>query len=165
MYKRQVSIKSIKLLNNLKSDLIRIDQKLKLPIEGISEDKNNIKIASKNYKIIDKTIVYRHKIKRYDNWYKIARKYDVPLKKLLKWNNANKQTTLKINKLVKIKLRGPILIVSKKTKPLRYVVSSGERYDQIIRGFGISKDTLIKDNNLKNKKYLTAGDNLIINQN
>ena len=57
------------------------------------------------------------------------------------------------------------LTKNKKIQSLRYVVSSGERYDQIIRGFGVSKDKLIKDNKLKNKKYLTAGDNLIINQN
>ena len=44
-------------------------------------------------------------------------------------------------------------------------MSSGERYEQIIRGFGISKKNLIEDNNLKNKKYLTAGDNLEINLN
>jgi hypothetical protein len=87
------------------------------------------------------------------------------LQKLLKWNNADKQTKLKINKLIKIKLRGPLLVKNKKTKTLRYVVNSGERYDQIIRGFSVSKDSLIKDNKLKNKKYLTAGDNLIINQN
>ena len=104
-------------------------------------------------------------IRRYDNWYKIAKKYDVPLKKLLEWNNANKQTKLKINKLIKIKLRGPLLVKNKRIKTLRYVVNSGDRYDQIIRGFGVSKDSLIKDNKLKNKKYLTAGDNLIINQN
>jgi LysM repeat protein len=81
------------------------------------------------------------------------------------WNDANKKTRLKVNALIKIKLKGPILSKNKKIHSLRYVVNSGERYDQIVRGFGVSKDKLIKDNKLKNKKYLTAGDNLIINQN
>ena len=35
-------------------------------------------------------------------------KYDVPLNKLLRWNDANKKTKLKINELVKIKLQGPM---------------------------------------------------------
>ena len=83
----------------------------------------------------------------------------------MSWNNANKKTVLKVNNLIKIKLRGPILNKEKSVNSLRYVVSSGERYEQIIRGFGISKEDLIKDNNLKNKKYLTAGDNLEINLN
>ena len=81
------------------------------------------------------------------------------------WNDANKKTKLRINSLVKIKLKGPILSKSKKVQSLRYVVNSGERYDQIVRGFGVSKDKLVSDNKLKNKKYLTAGDNLIINSN
>ena len=81
------------------------------------------------------------------------------------WNNADKKKTLKINSLVKIKLQGPILSTTKNMSRLRYVVGSGERYDQIVRGFNISKENLIRDNKLKNRKYLTAGDNLIINLN
>ena len=67
--------------------------------------------------------------------------------------------------LIKIKIQAPILLENKNKSSLRYVVSSGERYDQIIRGFNISKEKLITDNNLKNRKYLTAGDNLTINTN
>ena len=36
---------------------------------------------------------------------------------------------------------------------------------KLLRGFNISKEKLITDNNLKNRKYLTAGDNLTINTN
>ena len=64
--------------------------------------------------LLKKEIVFNHIIKRYDNWYKIAKKYDVPLKKLLTWNNATKNTKLKINNLVKIKLQGPILLENRK---------------------------------------------------
>ncbi len=160
-----VKINAIKKVNSLSSDIIYINQKIKIPSELSATNKEFITINNTKYFINKKEVTYNHIIRRYDNWYKIAQKYDVPLKKILEWNNANKKTKLRINKLVKIKLRGPLLVTDKKIKSLRYVVNSGERYDQIIRGFGVSKDDLIKDNNLKNKKYLTAGDNLIINQN
>ena len=160
-----VKINAIKKINSLSSDIIYINQKIKIPSELSATNKEFITVNNIKYFINKKEVTYNHIIRRYDNWYKIARKYDVPLKKLLKWNNANKQTKLKINKLIKIKLRGPLLVKNKEIKTLRYVVNSGERYDQIIRGFSVSKDSLIKDNKLKNKKYLTAGDNLIINQN
>ena len=160
-----VKINSLKKVNSLNSDTIYINQKIKIPSELSATNKEFITVNNTKYFINKKEVTYNHIIKRYDNWYKIARKYDVPLKKLLKWNNADKQTKLKINKLVKIKLRGPILTINKKTKTLRYVVSSGERYEQVIRGFGVTKEALMKDNNLKNKRYLTAGDNLIIKQN
>jgi len=160
-----VKINAIKKINALSSDIIYINQKINIPSELSATNKEFITVNNIKYFINKKEVIYNHIIRRYDNWYKIARKYDVPLKKLLEWNNADKQTKLKINKLIKIKLRGPLLVKNKENKTLRYVVNSGERYDQIIRGFSVSKDSLIKDNKLKNKKYLTAGDNLIINQN
>jgi membrane-bound lytic murein transglycosylase D len=160
-----VKIDSIKKFNSLSSNTIYINQEIKIPSELNISTKEFITINNQKYYVNKKEVTYNHVIRRYDNWYKIARKYDVPLKTLLKWNDANKKTRLKVNALVKIKLKGPILSKNKKVQSLRYVVNSGERYDQIIRGFGVSKDKLIKDNKLKNKKYLTAGDNLIINQN
>ena len=160
-----VKINSLKKANNLSKDTIYINQKLKIPSELSTGNKEFITINGKKYYINKKLITFNHIVKRYDNWYKIAKKYDVPLKKLLMWNDADKSTKLRINSLIKIKLQGPILSTTKNQKTLRYVVSSGERYEQIIRGFNISKESLIKDNNLKNKKYLTAGDNLVINLN
>ena len=41
------------------------------------------------------------------------------------WNDANKKTRLKVNALIKIKLKGPILSKNKNTQSLRYVVNSG----------------------------------------
>ena len=160
-----IKINSLKKANNIKGDVIYINQKLNIPSELNTSTKEYITINNEKFFINKKEVTFNHIIKRYDNWYKIAKKYDVPLKKLLRWNEASKKTKLKINDLVKIKLQGPILSKSKNNNTLRYVVGSGERYDQIIRGFNISKEVLIKDNKLKNKKYLTAGDNLIINLN
>ena len=160
-----VKIDALKRANNLSKDTIYINQKLKIPSELSTGNKEFITINNQKYFINKKSITFNHIVKRYDNWYRIAKKYDVPLKKLLMWNNADKKTMLKINSLVKIQLQGPILSTTKNMSKLRYVVGSGERYDQIVRGFNISKENLIKDNKLKNRKYLTAGDNLIININ
>jgi membrane-bound lytic murein transglycosylase D len=160
-----VKIDSIKKVNSLTSDMIYINQKIKIPSELNVGNKEFITINNQKYYINKKEVTYNHVVRRYDSWFKIAKKYDVPLKTLLMWNGANKKTRLKVNALIKIKLKGPILSKNKKIQSLRYVVNTGERYDQIVRGFGVSKDQLIKDNKLKNKKYLTAGDNLIINQN
>ena len=156
-----VSIKSIKILNNLKSDLIKIDQKLKLPIEGVVGDKNQISIAGKNYKIKDEIVFYNHKVKRYDNWYKIARKYNTNLKTLLAWNNANKKTKLKVGQLIKIQMKSPILS-SEQKKRLRYVVDLGDTVKNIALGFDITQQELLKENNIKNSRSLRAGKNLII---
>ena len=156
-----VSIKSIKVLNNLSSDLIKIDQKLQLPIEGLNENKDQIKIAGIDYKIHDKTIIYNHKVKRYDNWYKIARYYNTNLKTLLKWNNADKKTTLKVGQLIKIKMKGPILSEDDNIK-LRYVVGLGDTVQNISIGFDVPQRNLLADNEIKSSRSLKAGTNLAI---
>ena len=51
---------------------------------------NEIKIRNKSYKIINDKFNYYHTVKRYDNWYKIAKYYNVKLSQVLDWNNAQK---------------------------------------------------------------------------
>lgn len=160
-----VKITAIKKANNIKGDLIYINQKIKIPSEITTTSKEYITVNKKKYYVNTEYVTYNHIVRRYDNWYRIAKKYDISLSQILKWNDADKKTKLKVNDLVKIKLKGPILTEIKSKYNLRYVVNTGDRYEQIIRGFGIEKNKLIQDNNLKNKKYLTAGDNLTINLN
>ena len=158
-----VSIRSVKVLNNLKSDMILIGQKLKLPIDSVDADRNSITIAKKIYNIQDKTILYKHIVKRYDNWYKIAKHYNVRVKTLLNWNNATVKTILKVSQTVIVKMKAPILSSPKnKDIQLRYVVSLGDTVQQISTGFNIERSQLLRQNNIKKSKNLRAGKNLII---
>ena len=156
-----VSIKSIKVLNNLSSDLIRIGDTLKLPIKGTTDNSNSVTIANKKYIINDKTITYRHVVKRYDNWYKIAKYYNTNLKTLLSWNNATVKTNLKISQKVVIKMKAPVLSSTDNIK-LRYVVDLGDTVNLISTGFKVSKEELLKTNNIKSSRSLRAGTNLVI---
>ena len=124
-------------------------------------DKNQINIAGKNYKISDGIISYNHKIKRYYNWYKIAREYNTNLKTLLTWNNANKKTKLILGQFVKIQMKSPVLSSDQKER-LRYVVGLGDTVKNIAVGFDVSQRELLKGNNIKNSRSLRAGTNLII---
>ena len=156
-----VSIKSIKKLNNLKNDLIIAGKKLKLPIDTTKSDTNFIKINSKKYYISNESFTYNHTVKRYDNWYKIAKSYNVRLINLLRWNKATKKTKLLVGQKIKIIMKLPILSPTKEIQ-LRYVVNSGDTTSLVSSGFGIPKQQLLKVNSLKNSKYLTAGKSLLI---
>ena len=156
-----VKIDAIKIKNSLSSDLIKIGQKLNLPIKVTSSDKNNIKINGIEYQIVDSNFNYYHTVKRYDNWYKIARFYDVRLKSLLSWNNAKKDSKLFVGNKVKIQMRTPILSNDKKIK-LRYVVNTGDTTNMLATGFSINKEDLLSSNKIKNSRYLVAGKNLSI---
>ena len=156
-----VSIKSLKVLNDLKSDLIIAGKELKLPIEGVSQNNNEIKIRNKSYKIINDKFNYYHTVKRYDNWYKIAKYYNVKLSQILDWNNAQKNTKLYVGNKVIIKMRKPILS-SGETINLRYVVNTGDTAAIISSGFDITPEILLKQNNIKQTRYLVAGKSLLI---
>ena len=159
--KYNVSIKAIKKVNNLKSDVIILGKKLKLPKNTALSDVDSIKIDGKKYIISQKNFKYNHIVKRYDNWYKIARMYNVSLSKLLKWNKATKKTSLKVSNKVTIMMETPILSLTNEVK-LRYVVNNGDTTAIVSTGFGISKKKLMETNQIKNSKYLTAGKNLKI---
>ena len=159
--KYNVSIKAIKKVNNLKSNVIILGKKLKLPKNTALSDVDSIKIDGKKYIISQKSFKYNHIVKRYDNWYKIARMYNVSLSKLLKWNKATKETSLKVSNKVVIMMKTPILSLTSEVK-LRYVVNSGDTTAMVSTGFGIPKKKLMKANQIKNSKYLTAGKNLKI---
>ena len=156
-----VKVKSLMIKNALKSDLILINQKLRLPIKTTTTDKSKISIGNYEHVIIDKTFNYFHTVQRYDNWYRIAKFYDVDLKSLLKWNDAEKNTKLYVGNKVKIKMRSPILSINKNMN-LRYVVNTGDTTGIIASGFDIPRETLLSSNGIKSAKYLVAGKNLII---
>ena len=87
--------------------------------------------------------------------------YNTNLRQLLKWNKATKKTPLKVSGKVTIMMKTPILSLTNEVK-LRYVVNSGDTTAIVSTGFGISKKKLMKTNQIKNSKYLTAGKNLRI---
>jgi LysM repeat protein len=148
-------------LNNLKSDLIIAGKKLKLPLKDVSAVSKTVKINKREYKVSDKYFNYNHLVKRYDNWHKIAKFYNVKLRSLLNWNNATKKTKLLVGDKLIIKMKTPILSNTDKIN-LRYVVNLGDTTNIVSTGFAISKKILLKTNNIKDSKYLIAGKNLII---
>ena len=156
-----VKVKALMVKNSLESDLILINQKLRLPIKTTVTDKNKISIANYEHVIIDKTFNYFHTIKRYDNWYRIAKFYNVSLESLLEWNDADKNTKLFVGNKVKIEMRSPILSMNKNMN-LRYVVNTGDTTGIIASGFDIPREKLLSSNGIKGSKYLVAGKNLVI---
>ncbi len=156
-----VKVSSLMAKNSLKSDLILINQKLLLPIKTTVTDKNTITIGSYEHLIVDKTFNYFHTVKRYDNWYRIAKFYDVNLNSLLSWNNSDKNTKLFVGNKVKIQMRSPILSMNKSLN-LRYVVNTGDTTSIIATGFNVPRDELLASNGIRESKYLVAGKNLII---
>lgn len=80
---------------------------------------------------------------------------------MLSWNNATVKTNLKISQKVVIKMKAPVLSSTDNIK-LRYVVDLGDTVNLISTGFKVSKEELLKTNNIKSSRSLRAGTNLVI---
>ena len=133
------SVEILKALNNLESNIIQIDQILKLPINKIEE-------AIPNDYII-------HTIKKGDNLYSIAKDYNITLDELINFNQQG-STLLKI---------GEEILIPKKTnvEDISYVVKPGDTLFNIAKRYNISVDDLKNKNNL-DSNLLKIGETIII---
>lgn len=122
--KFNISVEELKLANNLTSNLLRVGQVLKIPIEEHP--------ISGNY------IVYT--VKAGDSLYSIAKKYNMTVDELINYNDLS-TTNLKINQQLLIPKKGTI------TEDF-YIVKSGDTLYSIAQKYNTTIDDLMKLNNL-----------------
>lgn len=139
-----VSVVDLKNLNNLKDNNLQIGQVLK-----ISQNSGTNPDSTINYTV-----------KKGDSLYAIARVYKTTVQEIQKLNNL-KSNTLSIGQVLKI----PENYVDDASADLptyiNYTVKKGDSLYSIAKKYGITTDTIIKDNALKNN-LLSIGQNLKI---
>ena len=117
--KYNMTVDELKSINNLKSNLLSIGQRLKIKGSSINTDNQNI-----------------YKVQKGDTLYKIANMYGTTVDNLKALNNL-KSNILSI---------GQKLIVSSKNKI--YIVQKGDSLWSIARKYGTTVDSIKKNNNL-----------------
>lgn len=139
-----VSVVDLKNLNNLKDNNLKIGQVLKISQNSGTNP--------------DSTIKYT--VKKGDSLYSIARVYKTTVQEIQKLNNL-KSNALSIGQVLKI----PENYVNDASAFLptyiNYTVKKGDSLYSIAKKYGITTDTIIKDNALKNN-LLSIGQNLKI---
>lgn len=122
------SVEILKALNKLESNIIQVDQILKLPTNEVENT------TPSDY------IIYT--IKKGDNLYSIAKQYNITLDELISFNNQG-TTLLTI---------GEELLIPKKTnvEDISYVVKPGDTLFNIAKRYNISVDDLKSKNYLEN---------------
>ncbi len=139
-----VSVVDLKNLNGLKDNNLQIGQVLKITNNSGTNP--------------DSTINYT--VKKGDSLYGIARVYKTTVQEIQKLNNL-KSNTLSIGQVLKIPEN--YLDDSSSDLPsfINYVVKRGDSLYSIAKNYGITVDTIIKDNGLINN-LLSIGQNLKI---
>ncbi len=99
--KYSVSVKSIKIYNNLRSNLIRPGRILLIPSPGTYSygSRNSYRKNRIVYKKLNKKSFY-YKVKKGDTLYKISREYNIPVKKIKQWNHLRGNRIFPGDKLI-----------------------------------------------------------------
>jgi membrane-bound lytic murein transglycosylase D len=149
-------VKIIKDLNQLPSNLIKINQELIVPTNhhyNIKQVKNNgSNFPDRTFKNSPiKKIVYRVKPK--DSFVKISKKFKVSIAAIEFWNKISHHKPLKPNQKI---------IIWRKTAKKVHVIKNGETLSGIAEKYNTSSKHIIKINNLKSAHLIKSGQKLII---
>lgn len=138
-----VTVSAIKRANNLKSDTVRVGQKLKIPSSGSSSNLNTVE-----------TQTITHVVRSGEFLGKIASRYKVSVSAIKRENNL-KSDQVRVGQKLKI-------TVAVKDAPIRkHKVQRGEFLGKIASRYGVSVSSIRSANNLRSDE-LAIGQVLII---
>lgn len=152
---------SIKTLNKLPNNTIRIGQQLFVPLSNGEIDNNLLsgpmRIAANN-KANRKTT---HTVVSGDSLWKIGRKYKVSTKDLMKWNKLNKNSTLRLGQKLTVYQTTSSTIAGNVTeRTITYKVRKGDSLARIAGRYKVSVSDIMKWNGLTKNQYIQPGQRL-----
>jgi membrane-bound lytic murein transglycosylase D len=140
-YDTEVDI--IKQINNLKREVLSIDQNLLIPLSK-SESNNFIPYEM-------------HIVSEGDTLWSISNKYNIKIKDLVNINSLQNNKVLTIGMQLSIGNKNIHRNIESKKRTILYSVKQGDNLYKISELFDVEISDIIKDNSLKNK-ILMPGD-------
>ncbi|WED21162.1 LysM peptidoglycan-binding domain-containing protein [Vibrio sp. JC009] len=155
--KHNTTTETIKTVNNLSGNMIRVGQYLMIPtssqkgaaytLSAQNRLKKTQSVARGKYKVT-------HTVAKGDSFWTIARKHKVSHTSLAKWNGMGPRDTLRIGqKLVIWKNSSDGAII----RTVHYKVRSGDTISAIASRFRVKSADILKWNNLNKNKYIKPG--------
>ncbi len=153
------STNTIKTLNKLSGNMIRVGQHLFVPLSNGEIDNANMpksmRLALNTAPVESQT----HTVKAGDSLWKIGKKYNVSTKQLAKWNKISSKSTLRLGQKLIVK-QGTTTASNMAIKTITYKVRKGDSLARIANQFDVSINDIKKWNNLNANKYLQPGQRL-----
>lgn len=147
--RHQIPVNDLRSKNALRSDLLRIGQKLKIP--GTGFDSPMVGISN----------IYT--VKNGDSLWKIAKKQNVSIKNIAKWNNLDIRSALKPGQKLKVQtVKKAVLPSQNSLKELKYKVRRGDSLYRIADKFDVKINDILSWNKLNKNKYLKPGQRLTL---
>ena len=170
------SMGAIRSANELTGDIIHTGDALLIPVAStslknysLSADLRRKKIQSNRAGKVDRIKNY-YQVKSGDSFWKVAQKYKVGVPELARWNSmAPKDLLMPGTRLVvwskKVSSKSERLAGrsgSNLTRRVYYPVRSGDSIAKIASRFNVRTSDVIRWNSLQSKKYIYAGDQLVL---
>lgn len=170
------SIGAIRAANELPGDIIRAGDALLIPVASTSLKNYSLSADLRRKKIQSSRAGKINRIKNYyevqpgDSLWKVAQKYKVGVPELARWNSmAPRDLLMPGSRLVvwskKIRSKSDRLAGrsgSSLTRKIYYPVRSGDSVAKIASRFNVKTSDVIRWNALQSKKYIHAGDRLVL---
>jgi membrane-bound lytic murein transglycosylase D len=145
----QIPVRHLRSKNNLRSDLLRIGQKLKIPGTGFDSPMAGL------------TSIYT--VKNGDSLWKIAKNQNVSIKNIAKWNNLDIKTSLKPGQKLKVQTTSNTTSPSQNSlRKLKYKVRKGDSLYRIAAKFDVKINDILAWNQLSKSRYLKPGQRLTL---
>ncbi len=146
-YTYHVPIRQLRSQNGLKSDFLKIGQKLKIPGTGFDNP------------MAGTMAVYT--VKNGDSLWKISKKKHVSIHNIAKWNSLDVKSPLKLGQVLKIQADGNTGSLAS-TRKLKYKVRKGDSLYRIADKFNLDISDILEWNKLNPKKYLKPGQRITL---
>ena len=170
--KYTTSKENIKKTNKLTSNKIITGKYLIIPIPGKDVSYYNFSQSQQSQnRVLKNAKKVIHIVQKNDSLWKIARKYSVTIKNIIKWNHLPSKTIINIgdkiniwqkNKVVLNGLNKAIQLKNNITRKISYTTKSGDNLSTIAKKFGVKITNLAKWNNLNLNKPLKINQKLKI---
>ncbi len=160
-YKTRVSV--LKQVNNLRGSTIRAGHELMIPVAAKSADRYTQSISQRLARAQNSGSGYRvnYTVRRGDSLWRIARRYNVSVSQVARWNGLSTKGVLKPGRKLVVWPHGKGQSKhSTNNITMHYTVRRGDSLDRISRRFKVSINDLVNWNSLDKDKYLQPGQKL-----
>jgi membrane-bound lytic murein transglycosylase D len=165
--RHHVPVSVLRNTNDLKSDMIRVGQKLRLPRdEQMLADPLYVAAANELQRLQSGLIASEritHKVRSGESLSVIARRYKVSVKELQSWNNISDPRKLRAGKTLTLFQSPAPAAVSKKSGPIKHTVQRGDSLWSIAKRYKVRVNDLMRWNDLSKNAVIQPGQSIKIN--
>ncbi|PHQ58555.1 MAG: lytic transglycosylase [Porticoccus sp.] len=144
-----ISIHQLRMQNDLRGDLLKIGQRLKIPGTGLDHHPQTVSLAS-------------YRVQTGDTLWQIAREHKVSVQDIATWSRLDINAPLRPGQLLNIKANSGSSTSVKGEKKVNYQVRRGDSLYRIASKFDLKIDDILSWNKLNPENYLRPGQQLTL---